>query len=90
MRTGMRPQVKYQRLKSHMGDYQLEASTPGGRPPEYDNPAYQVGVRGPFGIRRFPLIVIYADTESIATKIFENANSPEALLHPCNYSKQSK
>ena len=47
-------------------------------------------VRGPFGIRRFPLIVIYADTESIATKIFENANSPEALLHPCNYSKQSK
>ena len=46
--------------------------------------------KGPFGIRRFPLIVIYADTESIATKIFENANSPEALLHPCNYSKQSK
>ena len=36
--------VKYQRLKTHMGDYQLER-TPGpvaGRPPEYDNPAYQV------------------------------------------------
>merc|ERR1712013_256292 len=36
--------VKYQRLRTHFGDYQLErTSGPAGvRPPEYDNPAYQV------------------------------------------------
>merc|ERR1711962_1118925 len=36
--------VKYQRLKTHFGDYQLErTSGPAGvRPPEYDDPAYQV------------------------------------------------
>ena len=38
------------------------------------------------GVTRFPLIVIYADTGSIATKIFENAKFPEALLLPCNFS----
>jgi len=36
--------VKYQRLRTHFGDYQLErtAGPAGVRPPEYDNPAYQV------------------------------------------------
>jgi len=36
--------VKYQRLRTHFGDYQLErtGSPAGVRPPEYDNPAYQV------------------------------------------------
>jgi len=38
--------VKYRRLKSHFGDYQLEPAPgqprPVSRPPEYDNPAYNV------------------------------------------------
>jgi len=38
--------VKYRRLKSHFGDYQLDPAPgqprPVSRPPEYDNPAYNV------------------------------------------------